>query len=137
MSTSQELPTVRDIRPEDEPDVAEIDRLSTAALRAVYRPTNKALAQRATIDPGLRCLVAVLDGRIAGVVHYYFTGSRLSFLGLGVHPRCQRRRETGNVAIFERLGFVVESEGSTDLFQLEAGATAVEVAMRKDLIQEV
>jgi ribosomal protein S18 acetylase RimI-like enzyme len=84
----------------------------------------------------------------------------LSFLSLGVHPAfrlcgiasalveqleriavesgCRSVslhtvRETGNVAIFERLGFRVESEAPTLLFESESHRTLSEVAMRKDL----
>jgi hypothetical protein len=45
-------------------------------------------------------------------------------------------RETGNVEIFERLGFLVESEEPTNLFQSETCSALSEVVMRKDLIQD-
>lgn len=156
-------PTVREVSSEDEAETAEIGRLAMVALRKVYQPTSHAISRRAAVSVDLRRLVAVLDGRVVGVVDYYFTENRLSFLGLGVHPQFQRRgvatalirelerigrgrgcaavllhtvRETGNVAIFERLGFSVESEDLTDLFELEGGMAAVEVVMRKNLVQE-
>ncbi len=41
--------------------------------------------------------------------------------------------ETGNVTIFERMGFVIESRQLTDLFESDASSTLSEVTMRKDL----
>lgn len=151
---------MREARAEDEREAAEVDQLATTALRKVYWPTDVALKRRAAIGPELRRLVAVTEGRVVGVVQYYGDGERLALLGLGVHPGFQRRgiagallkelenigrqrgctglvlrtvRETGNVEIFERLGFVVESEGPTDLFQGAESAILSEVVMRKDL----
>ena len=42
-------------------------------------------------------------------------------------------RETGNVAIFERLGFVVESEKPTALFESDTFAELSEVVMVKEI----
>jgi ribosomal protein S18 acetylase RimI-like enzyme len=152
--------TVREVRPGDEPEVAEIDRLATDSLRKVYRPTELALQRRAAIAPTLGRLVAVLEGRIVGVVQFYINDGSLSFLGLGVHPRFQRHgvaralirqleamgrtcgctavtlhtvRETGNVELFQRLGFLVESEEPTTLFESDRFPELSEVGMRKDI----
>jgi GNAT superfamily N-acetyltransferase len=153
-------PTVREPAPDDELEVAEVDRLATATLRAVYRPTAAALEHRATTDAnGLR-LVAVLAARIVGVVQYRLAGDHLFLSRLGVHPAFRRRgvaaalirqleiigrtggciamvlhtvRETGNVRIFERLGFRVLSEQPTDLFQSDTLPVLSEVVMRKEL----
>lgn len=159
---SMSAPTVRNARPEDEPELAEVDRLATAALRNVYRPTDAALKRRAVVVPDGR-LVAILEERVVGTVEYYIREGKLFFLRLGVHPQFQRRgvaralirqletngrehgcaavilhtvRETGNVEVFQRLGFRVDSEGPTDLFRGEASSPLFEVVMRKDLIHE-
>jgi ribosomal protein S18 acetylase RimI-like enzyme len=157
-----ELPMVREVRPEDETQVAEVERLATAALREVYRPTIMATVRRAALVAQTKRLVAVIEERVVGVVQYYIVEGRLAFLGLGVHPQFRRRgvaaalireleaigrdvgcttvtlhtvRETGNVEIFQRLGFLVESEAPTDLFQGEGRKMFSEVVMRKDLVQ--
>jgi ribosomal protein S18 acetylase RimI-like enzyme len=154
-------PTVRELRPEDELQVAEVDRLATADLRKVYKPTELALKQRSAITPDLQGLVAVLEGRVVGVLHYRIAVDRLSFLGLGVHASFRRRgvatalvqrlesigldsgctavilrtvSQTGNVRIFERLGFVVESEEPTTLFEGVKFSALSEVVMKKQLI---
>jgi ribosomal protein S18 acetylase RimI-like enzyme len=108
-------------------------------------------------------LVAVLEGRVVGVVQFHISEDRLSFLGLGVHPRFQRRgvagalirhletigrncgckavilhtvRETGNVEVFQRLGFLVESEEPTTLFQSDRFSALSEVVMRREVSQQ-
>ena len=117
-------PTVREARPEDEHEAAEVDRLATDSLRKVCE-------------------------------------DHLSFLGLGVHTRFRRRgvagaligqletigrncgctavilhtvRETGNVDVFQRLGFLVESEELTTLFESDRFSALSEVVMRKDIM---
>ena len=156
-------PTIRQLRPEDEPRAAEVDRLATQDLRKVYRPTDAALRQRTKIASDLRVLVAEIDRQVVGVVRYRIAGTRLSLLGLGVDPAARRRgvasalvhqleciardractamalrtvRETGNVPIFERLGFVVESEELTNLFVSERFAQLSEVLMLKRVLQK-
>lgn len=153
-------PAVRAIRPEDEDAAAEVARLATADLRRVYWPTPIAVQHRATLAAQLHRLVAVVDRRIVGVVQYYVAGDRLAFLGLGVHPEYRRRgvakalvrqleqigrecgcttltlntvRQTGNVEVFHRLGFFVESEAPTGLFEGVGNMSLSEVAMRKGL----
>ena len=152
---------VRELRPTDTYRATEIDRLSIDDLRKVYRPTERARRLRANIASELRGLVAEIDGRAVGVVRYRIAATRLSFLGLGVDPAARRRgvatalirrleriardcgctsvalhtvRETGNVPIFERLGFVVESEKPTDLFVSKRFPTLSEVAMSKRIV---
>lgn len=136
--------TVREPISDDEPELAEVERLATADLRKVYRPTPLALKRRSAIDSNLQRLAAVLEGRVVGTVQYRIVADRLSLLGLAVHPEFRRLgvatalvqhlerigldygckavalhtvRETGNVAIFERMGFKVESQRATDLFE--------------------
>jgi ribosomal protein S18 acetylase RimI-like enzyme len=151
---------VREPVSEDTTELTEVDRLATADLRKVYRPTALALEHRALINPNLQRLIAVLEGRVVGAVQYHIKGERLSFLGLGVHPDFRLRgiataivqnlekigrlrdckamvlhtvRETGNVGIFERMGFEVESQMPTLLFESETASTLHEVVMVKEI----
>ena len=148
----------REFRPEDALQVSEVDRLVTEDLRKVYRPTDLAVRQRDERTAALETVVAVLDDRVVGVVRYQISGGQLAFLGLGVHPMARRRgvaqalvhylewiardsgcssmvahtvRETGNVAVFERLGFLVESQESTGLIVSDRFPTLSEVRVRK------
>jgi len=162
MSAERHLssPTVCEPAPEHEIEVAEVDRLATADLRKVYRPTSLAVRDRAIARPNTTPLVAIVDGRVVGTVQYSVVGECLSFQSLGVHPAFRRRgiasallghlekiarecgcksvqlhtvRETGNVAIFECMGFGVVTEAPTALFENDAGTTLHEVLMRKSL----
>ena len=150
--------TVRAARADDEVGVTEVDRLATAALRRIYRPTEAARARRAVIASHTQRIVALVGKQVVGVVDYYAAADRLSFLGLGVHPeflRCgiatalvqeveriaaatryasivlHTVKETGNVRIFERMGYRVESEALTDLFEGIDGRQVSEVVMSK------
>lgn len=153
--------TVRELTTADESGVVEVDRLCTADLRKVYRPTSKAHNQRSAIAANLHRVVALLNGHVVGTVQYRLEADRMSLLGLGVHPDFRRRGvaaalvqylegiaaesgcravalqtvlETGNVTVFERMGFVIESQKPTDLFESEAFSSLTEVAMRKEII---
>src|SRR5688572_7446346 len=156
--------TIRELTSADEPYVAEIDRLATADLRKVYEPNQEAQKQRAAIGPTLEGLVAVLRGRVVGVVRYRIVADRLSLLGLGVHPIFRQRgvatalieqlhsigqdkgctavtlytvRETGNVGVFERMGFMVVSEEPSKLFQSVSFSSLSEVHMIKGILGTV
>lgn len=128
------------VRPATANDIEEIRVVSesaTADLRNIYRPNQKALALKATFANALHQLVATAGGRVVGATHYYLDGDRIRLIGLMVradHRQCGVARmlvnsvagiarhlgvqvvaartvkETGNVPIFERLGFRVEAE---------------------------
>jgi N-acetylglutamate synthase-like GNAT family acetyltransferase len=149
--------TVRESTPGDESEAAVVDRLSTADLRKIYRPTAAAHERRSSISANLQRLVALRDGQVVGTVQYHIDAGCLYLLGLGVHPDFRRRGvatalvqrleevaaesgchgvvlhtvlETGNVAIFERMGFVIESQQPTGLFESDAFPMLTEVVMR-------
>jgi GNAT superfamily N-acetyltransferase len=154
------LIAIRSPQAGDEAEVADIERQALEDLRKVYRPTRDTEEQRASTAHRFQHLVATVDDRLVGIVHYYFTGDNLAFLGLGVHRECRRRgvaralvqelerigettgataltlytiRETGNVTVFESLGFSVESEQPTCLFESTSVGDLTEVHMRKRL----
>ena len=154
------LITVRPPQACDEAEIAEVGRLVTEDLRKVYRPAPVAAEQRTSIANRLQRLVATVNDRVVASVQYYFTGDCVAFLELGVHPEFRRHgiaralvqelerigeatgataltlytiRETGNVAIFESLGFSVESEQPTSLFESTSRDALTEVLMKKHL----
>ena len=129
---------IRHYRPEDAAGVAQVSASATATMRQTYRPNAKALANKARISRELMRLVAVIEGRVVGTTQYFVDDDRLRLLGLGVLPDFRRHgiaralvealkeiarhqgtrglaartiRETGNVPVFERLGFHVVTEG--------------------------
>jgi ribosomal protein S18 acetylase RimI-like enzyme len=151
---------VRDATDADREGLEQVSRETTATLRQVYRPTVAARAHRAAEEPNLHTLVA-LDGElIVGSVYWKVVGARLHLLGLGVGVVHRRKgvsrslvehlvgiaqelglsglslytvRETGNVAIFERLGFRIRREGSDATLESDRFATLTEVSMELDL----
>ncbi len=103
-------------------------------------------------------LVAIGDGRVLGGVACRFGGERLHLQSLQVLPTRHRRgvarrliegagelashrgaarltletiRQTGNVPIFERLGFQIVHAEVTDRFELLSGGKAVTVTLER------
>jgi ribosomal protein S18 acetylase RimI-like enzyme len=104
------------------------------SLREVYRPTPDAVQSKQNMASSLNRLVALDGPDVVGTVQYHLKVDRLHLLGLAVSP-CRRRagiaraiieglraiaiahkcnrlslytiEQTGNVKIFERLGFEV------------------------------
>lgn len=133
------------VRPADEKDRADVEAIAataTATLRQTYRPTPAALANRSQLARSLQRLVATCDGRVVGTVQYWVEDRIVRVIGLGVHPEYRRQgvarsllqaleaignqhqavavrlhtvRETGNVEVFQRLGFSIIAE-QEDLF---------------------
>src|SRR5262245_27906873 len=108
-----------------------------ATVRRIYRPNPAALANLSAIVPAPERLVAEDGGQIVGTVRFGVFDGCLRVVGLAVLPRSQRRgvaralieelarlardkrcralalytvTKTGNVTIFNRLGFQVISE---------------------------
>lgn len=123
---------VREPTPADDAATAAVIASGIATLRQTYHPTAAAIARKT--ERVLHRLVAVDGDAIVGTVEYACNGERLHLMGLHTletHRRCgvARRlidalvvianahgartlslytiRETGNVPIFERLGFSV------------------------------
>jgi predicted N-acetyltransferase YhbS len=121
--------SVRDATDADAAAVADIARHATAQLRQVYRPTEQAIQQKQQMSHNLRQIVACADQQIVGTVQVAQEDGRLHLIGLAVDPEWRRRGvaralidwiaqhaprlslytivETGNVPIFEQLGFRV------------------------------
>jgi len=123
---------IREPGESDAEAIREVKGLAVARLRKVYRPTEAAIARKAARATIRRSLVCERDGQVVAVVEYEDRGDRLHLLGPMVHPDHQRRglaralvghiaelarragkralslntiKQTGNVAIFARLGF--------------------------------
>lgn len=123
---------VRAAGPDDASEVERTVEEAFARLRQIYRPSPEAIAHAKTLP--LERLVAVTDERVAGTVQFRVDGHVLRVVGLAVLPAYQRRgvaralveqlvtvarergcpalglftiEQTGNVAVFHRLGFTV------------------------------
>ena len=136
--------TIREATSADAEAVAAVNASAVAKLRETYRPNQAALANKSAIADALTRLVAEHDGRVVGCVEYSLADDRLHFLSLGVQADVRRQgiarqlidelarigrragaqklstytvTQTGNVAIFERMGFHVVSEEPSPYFE--------------------
>ena len=149
--------TVRDSQPEDVEAVARVDASARATLRETYRPNQKALAHKQSITRELRRLVATSGGTLVGTTRYYVDGDAMRLIGLGVHRGFRRQgvaralvaevaertrrlglsvlithtvAETGNVPVFEALGFEVQSRCPDEYSESVSGAPLTAVSMK-------
>jgi GNAT superfamily N-acetyltransferase len=133
-----EMITVRVAMPEDAEAVKEVSDLAVAILCKTYRPKKAANANRPQRTSSRVRLVALMDDRVVGTVEYAIEEDRIHLMGLFVHPQFQRQgvarqlieylvsvgqregvrclsigtvKETGNMLIFEKLGFEAVFEG--------------------------
>jgi predicted N-acetyltransferase YhbS len=129
--------SIRLARPEDAEAVRQVSEEAFATVRSVYRPNPAAHANLSAMAPSLERLVAEVDGQVVGTVRFGLFDGTLRIVGLCVLPQYRRQgvaralieelasvakgkgcgtlalytiTKTGNVAIFERLGFHVISE---------------------------
>jgi ribosomal protein S18 acetylase RimI-like enzyme len=137
---------VRDAQPGDEPAIARVTESAIATLRAVYRPSAAAIARRGAssarrlvaID-GDDALVGTLEHDAGHVVGLFVHGehrrhgvARELLAAIGGRASLYTIRETGNVTIFERLGFrVVRERPAVDYVPVGSHATLHEVYMER------
>lgn len=127
------------------------------SLRRIYRPSPELVQSQAESVAPLQ-LVATLDGEVVGCISCMPAPGRLHLWGLMVDPRRQRcgvaramlcaaadlarsRRlehlslctvvQTGNVALFERLGFDVVREEPALRFESVSGEVLTEAFMQR------
>ena len=152
---------VREFFPEDCDDVEIVVNSAMAILRKIYRPGPDARSARSELAACLNRLVAVADGEIVGTTQYYSEGDAICVLGLMVRSDCQRMgvsraliahlavlarngdkqklrartiKETGNVPVFQRLGFVVTAEQPDTLFVSDLFSCLTEVDLERCLV---
>ena len=130
--------TIRTSTPDDADAVQRVTDLAFESVRLIYRPNPAAMANLQSIAPALERLVAEVDGQIVGTVRFGVFDDCLRVIGLAVLPQLRRSgvarsliqsleeiardkrcralslytvTKTGNVAVFERLGFTLISQG--------------------------
>jgi GNAT superfamily N-acetyltransferase len=150
---------VRKMTPGDARAIEEISRLAIADLRKVYRPTPSFFMPK-TSRKQLPQLVAEIDGRVVGTVTYRLEDLTLHAMSLFTHPdhrRCGVARalldsladiarssgktclslntivQTGNVPIFERLGFIVIEEFTPVDAERTSGGEIREAYLERDV----
>ncbi|WP_232105544.1 GNAT family N-acetyltransferase [Gimesia panareensis] len=143
--------------------MAAISEAAFAPLRSIYRPTGAAIARQAErAQMGTR-LVAESEGTLAATVQYDQHADHVHVIGLAVHPDYQRRgiagclleeicqraillaqpavvldtiKETGNVPLFEKLGFRVTHEEVATWCVSETYPVLHEVKMERGLLPD-
>ena len=147
---------IREFRKEDSEDLLIIEDQMNQFLRKIYRPTETGRENRSRIATELKRIVAIFEGKVVGTARYYFDENFLRILGLGVHEdyrlkgiarsityhirelantkRCIALRlfavkETGNVQIFERIGFRIVSEHQDGLLEGLNGERVTDIEM--------
>lgn len=150
---------VRNARSDDLTALLALRQEATDALRRIYLPKDEVPGLR-RVMPHFETLVAVADGELVGTLEYTLAHAAVYLQGLGVAETWQgqgvaRRlveaaadlaeryplpklelctiRETGNVQVFERLGFTVCGEAPSTQFIGAVGQPVSEVVMMKQL----
>ena len=147
----------------DEEAIAEVHALAIADLRKVYRPNEKAFDNLSRISSSLTPLVATKGERVVGTVQLRVEDDRYFVTALSVHPAHRRQgvaralvdaiakiagsagsrcvalhtvKETGNVAVFDRLGFQTVEESEEDFFESDLYDVLTNVYMERPLCAE-
>lgn len=158
-STAQGQPAVRKAQDCDGSGIRILIAAATQELRRVYKP--RPVASHPAPEEA-ESLVAVVGDRIVGVVEYVTREASIYVRGLAVHPEFRRQgvaramlsevarvarqlklsklnlstiRETGNPAVFERLGFVSQAAYPSPLFVDAADQPVTQVDMMR-LLEE-
>lgn len=128
---------IREFRQEDSKDLLVVKDQMKRFLRKVYRPTQAGYENRSRIEKELKRIVAISERKVIGTSQYYFDENYMRILGLTVHEDYRLKgiarsivnhiielannkgcialrlftiKETGNVPIFERIGFKIVGE---------------------------
>lgn len=152
--------SIRDAVPDDDEAVAIVCASGLEDLRKVYRPSPEAYAARASFDHQLARIVAVIDSEVVGTAQYFLDADSVRIIGLMVRADCRRRgiaaalvarldgiaveagraklaartiKETNNLPVFQRLGFLVEDERPDTLFVSDLYARLTEVDSTKPI----
>ena len=151
---------VRVARVSDTDTAHQVSDAAFGRVREIYRPSPEMIVEAAKLESALIRLVAIDGDCMVGTVRYRIDGDRLRLLGLAVSPACQRRgiaralvehlaviasehrcvalalytvKQTGNVPVFHRLGFLDMWE-RPDAFSISMGVTDLtEVYMERAL----
>ena len=135
---------IRKSLPVDSEEIARIVSLATEVLRKTYHPNSSSGTGAEKSIEKLESLVAIENTRVIGVVEYKMEDNFIYFQGLAVDPIFHKQgiarniiqtlegaaresdkrilkmatiEETGNVRIFEKIGFNVTSRKVSKCFQ--------------------
>ncbi len=147
---------IRPATQDDQSGLRTVTSAGTRFLREVYRPTLERAEWRTS--EGRSWLVAVQESRVVGAASYTPSHESLHLRDLAVLPDWRRRgiarqlvehivrlaaaeglprvtldtiQATGNVAIFEHLGFAVTEEVRTEDFVGVTGSPMISISMAR------
>lgn len=151
---------VREIYATEHAEAAAVSTQAFIALCSIYKTKPGVAATNHGDRDKLTRLVAVEDGKIIGTVKYRVDRDRLHMIGLAVLPHRRHQgvarclvddlyrvaseqhcsvvslstiRQTGNVEVFERLGFYVVREQPDSLAESVTGESLTDVYMERSV----
>lgn len=152
--------TVDIATPDDVANASAISHAAFSELRTVYRPTETAIANKAERQEEAVHAVAKIDQTVVGTLEYFVEKDQLYVIALAVDATFRRQgiarrliefvgevarglgrsivatrtiKETGNVPIFERLGFHVVGEEIANWCVSDVHATLHDVHLERDV----
>ncbi len=152
--------TIRPGTDADSAAVAELASLGERTLRKTYVPRKEAARRASEAGAGMARLVAVAGDRIVGALEHRREEGRIHFRRLAVHPDWRRKgvarrlvehlaaigerqgaralslytvKETGNVPVFQRLGFEAVRESEAGYLRSDRFARLTDVYMERPI----
>ncbi|EHZ2575559.1 GNAT family N-acetyltransferase [Vibrio parahaemolyticus] len=135
-----------------------LSKTSFSELRKIYRPISESQSKQASSRAEWTCLGYYLEHQLVGLIKARLSGNTLNLSTLAVMPEYRKRgvarnlileaervfsnadllsvwcvEQTGNVAIFEALGFKVAERVESDIFELadSSNLKAIEVRLER------
>ena len=125
-------------------------------LRKIYKPTEEAKRNKSKSSDDWTCYGYFINDELAGVIDVKLQDNELQLSSLAIEPKYRRNgfsrkliagaasyysginilsvwcvEQTGNVAIFEALGFSVVERLESELFEVVDGSKAIEVQLKQ------
>ncbi len=152
--------TIRMTTAEDDDAMAAVFNAAFTPLRAIYRPNSQTVTDQSLHPKEGTRLVAELDHQVVATVQFDSHEDHLHVIGLAVHPHFQQMgiarhlldwidshalstartavvldtiKETGNVPVFEKLGFMIIHEAVSDRFESDMYRELHEVKMKRTI----
>ncbi|MBE3766486.1 GNAT family N-acetyltransferase [Vibrio parahaemolyticus] len=140
-----------------DPSLLSLSNTSFSELRKIYRPTSEAQRNQASSTNEWTCLGYYLNHHLVGIIKVKLSGKTLNLSTLVVMPEYRKKgvarslileaermsnagllsvwcvEQTGNVEIFEALGFKVAERIESDIFELadSSNVKAIEVRLER------
>ncbi|EGQ8277098.1 TPA: GNAT family N-acetyltransferase [Vibrio parahaemolyticus] len=140
-----------------DPSLLSLSNTSFSELRKIYRPTSEAQRNQASSTNEWTCLGYYLNHQLVGIIKVKLSGKTLNLSTLAVMPEYRKKgvarslileaermsnagllsvwcvEQTGNVEIFEALGFKVAERIESDIFELadSSNVKAIEVRLER------